>query len=84
MVLLVRPESTRKARPKSLVASFSRRRRPPAPGSNSTSTSERTLDSNMSVKVSVVQTDFPLGVEKLLNLAEIGIQDRTEVEEDEE
>ncbi len=62
--------------PKSLVASFSRSKKAPTTQSKT----DQTLDSNMSVKVSVVQTDFPLGVEKLLNLAEIGIQDKTEVE----
>ncbi|WP_103881034.1 hypothetical protein [Vibrio hangzhouensis] len=32
-------------------------------------------EANMSVKFSIVQTDFPLGVEKPLNLSELGIHD---------
>lgn len=60
-----------KVLPKSLVATFSRNRKVP----NNSGSSEKRIDSNMSVKVSVVQTDFPLGVEKLLNVAEIAVQD---------
>ena len=58
---------------KKIVASFARTRRKRT--TDNKTTSERTLDSNMSIKVSVVQTDFPLGVEKILNLSELGIQD---------
>lgn len=63
---------------KSIVASFARKRLvKPSSSPSSSSSSTQTLDANMSVKVSVVQTDFPLGVDKLLNLSEIGIQDIT-------
>jgi len=58
---------------KNLIASFARTKRKKK--AEKETSSERTLDSNMSIKVSVVQTDFPLGVEKILNLSELGIQD---------
>lgn len=58
---------------KNIIASFARTRRRKPPDRNTSN--ERTLDSNMSIKVSVVQTDFPLGIEKILNLSELGIQD---------
>ena len=64
-----------------LMASFaksqSRRLVPTTTSGTTTQSSNRTVDSNMSVKVTVVQTDFPLGVERLLNLSELGIQDNT-------
>ncbi|MGR5177024.1 DUF2589 domain-containing protein [Vibrio parahaemolyticus] len=63
-----------KAERKSLFASFSARKRVKTPSTPSNTRSYH-REANMSVKVSVVQTDFPLGVEKLLNLSELGIHD---------
>lgn len=55
-----------------LLASFGR-----SSGSASQTRRRRdtTVQANMSVKVSMVQTDFPLGVERLLSLADLGAQD---------
>lgn len=62
------------AKRKSLFASFSTKRRTTSPAIPGKTRSYH-REANMSVKVSVVQTDFPLGVEKLLNLSELGIHD---------
>ena len=64
-----------KSAPGVLAVRFGKKR--PLPGGTTSGTGTQTVDSNMSVKISVVQTDFPLGVEKLLNLSELGIQDET-------
>jgi hypothetical protein len=64
-------------KPKGLYASFAKTKtRRLSSQSSSHTVSQR--EGNISVKVSVVQTDFPLGIEKLLSLSELGIHDKQE------